>query len=84
MRMRERGHDGLVLIVDRACRITVIYGLKRSDTASLRDPKNRAVFLGLVEMRRGKDSPEPRYERGVRSSTTESSRSRSVKSGDCS
>jgi len=82
MRKRERGHEGLILIVDRACRITVVCGLKRSETASLRDPKNRAAFLKLVEMRCRKYSTSPRNGRNVRSSTTESSRSRSVKSED--
>lgn len=82
MRKREKGHVGLVLIVDSAYRITVICGLKRSETASLRDPGNRAAFLGLVEMRCRKNSSSPRYGRNVQSGTTENRRSQSVKSED--
>lgn len=49
MRKPERGEDGLVMIVDRDFRITIIYGLARSEMDTLCHPRNRCLIPKLIE-----------------------------------
>ena len=52
MRARKKAKDGFILIVDRNCRITIIYGLDRNEMDLLYRPQNRWMISKLAHMGR--------------------------------